>query len=43
MGLEVPHPGVGPARPSDDTTVHAYYQWVPFVLLLQVGWEAETV
>ena len=29
------HPGLGPE--GDSETVHAYYQWVPFVLFLQVG------
>lgn len=28
------HPGLGPE--TGEETVHAYYQWVPFVLFLQV-------
>ncbi|XP_026323628.1 innexin inx7-like [Hyposmocoma kahamanoa] len=31
----LPHPGVGPILDSDETLVHTYYQWVPFVLFLQ--------
>ena len=31
-----PHPGVGQAFEHDEKTYHAYYQWVPFVLFLQV-------
>lgn len=31
-----PHPGIGPVEPGDSVTVHSYYQWVPFVMFLQV-------
>lgn len=36
VGVQVPHPGVGPAEPDDELTFHSYYQWVPFVLFAQV-------
>lgn len=39
VGVDVPHPGVGPPvrgrGVEEEITVHAYYQWVPFVLFLQ--------
>ncbi|XP_042204653.1 innexin inx2-like [Homarus americanus] len=35
VGLEVPHPGVGPQQPGESITYHTYYQWVPFVLFVQ--------
>ena len=39
-GTEYAHAGVEPYIPSgphqSEKTVHAYYQWVPFVLFLQV-------
>jgi hypothetical protein len=31
----VPHPGIGPLNDDDPIKVHAYYQWVPFVLFFQ--------
>jgi len=31
----VAYPGVGPMEDGDDVTYHAYYQWVPIVLILQ--------
>ncbi|KAF2358623.1 Innexin [Trinorchestia longiramus] len=31
----LPYPGIGQALPDDDVTRHAYYQWVPFVLVFQ--------
>ncbi|XP_068235260.1 innexin inx2-like isoform X2 [Palaemon carinicauda] len=31
----IPHPGVGPMKRDDPVIHHAYYQWVPFVLLIQ--------
>ncbi|KAM3957043.1 innexin inx7-like [Aphomia sociella] len=31
----LPHPGVGPLANEDQTMIHRYYQWVPFVLFLQ--------
>ncbi|XP_076036518.1 innexin inx2-like [Oratosquilla oratoria] len=34
-GMVHPHPGVGPQGEDQDVVVHAYYQWVPFVLVLQ--------
>jgi len=34
-----PHAGVGQALEEDEKVYHAYYQWVPFVLFFQVGWE----
>lgn len=37
VGSQVPHPGVGPPKADDSITYHAYYQWVPFVLFMQVG------
>ncbi|ROT80333.1 innexin 3 [Penaeus vannamei] len=36
VGVQVPHPGVGPSEPDDELTFHTYYQWVPFVLFAQV-------
>lgn len=36
VGSEVPHPGVGPPEADDSITYHTYYQWVPFVLFVQV-------
>ncbi|XP_063600535.1 innexin inx2-like isoform X1 [Penaeus indicus] len=35
VGVQVPHPGVGPPEPDDELTFHSYYQWVPFVLFAQ--------
>jgi len=38
QGQHFPHQGVGPETPGDDgedKVVHAYYQWVPFMLFLQ--------
>ncbi len=37
VGTQVPHPGVGPPEEGDSITYHTYYQWVPFVLFVQVG------
>jgi len=35
-GVDRPHQGVGPETgDEDDRKVHAYYQWVPFMLFLQ--------
>lgn len=31
----LPHPGVGTLAPGDKVKHHAYYQWVPFVLVAQ--------
>ena len=46
IGYESAHRGVGnfvPGRgeenPGDDVTYQAYYQWVPFVLFFQVGFD----
>ena len=39
VGWDVSQVGVGPYNPAkdiDDIEVKAYYQWVPFVLFLQV-------
>ena len=36
VGREVPHPGVGPPEVGDTITYHSYYQWVPFILFVQV-------
>jgi hypothetical protein len=33
---EVAHPGVGPVEPGEEVVHHKYYQWVVFVLFLQV-------
>ncbi|KAA0201479.1 innexin [Hyalella azteca] len=30
-----PYPGVGLATPTEEITRHAYYQWVPFMLVFQ--------
>merc|ERR1712002_1432974 len=36
QGIDHPHQGVGPETNDEgDRVVHAYYQWVPFVLFLQ--------
>jgi len=36
QGEDFPHQGVGPETDDDgDRVVHAYYQWVPFMLFLQ--------
>jgi len=38
IGRDIASPGVGPYnydKKQDDITIHAYYQWVPFVLFLQ--------
>ena len=32
----MPYPGVGTEEKNDEKVYHAYYQWVPFVLFLQV-------
>ena len=38
IGADVVQPGVGNFNPaSDDVSFKAYYQWVPFVLFLQVS------
>ena len=38
IGHESAHQGVGAYNPkTDDVTHKAYYQWVPFVLFLQVN------
>ena len=37
LGFEAAQPGVGDYGPDDDVTYKAYYQWVPFVLFLQVS------
>lgn len=31
----LPHPGVGHMMPGDEIKRHAYYQWVPFLLVIQ--------
>lgn len=31
----IPHPGIGDIGPNEQVKHHAYYQWVPFVLLGQ--------
>ena len=36
MGWDVSQTGVGPYSHNEDIKVKAYYQWVPFVLFLQV-------
>ena len=37
IGYEAAHMGVGAYNPAkDEVTYKAYYQWVPFVLFLQV-------
>ena len=37
IGTEAAHKGVGAWNPTEDDVSHkAYYQWVPFVLFLQV-------
>merc|ERR1719508_634347 len=36
MGQDFPHQGIGPETDDEgDRVVHAYYQWVPFMLFLQ--------
>lgn len=35
LGDGAPYPGVGPGLEEDEIVYHAYYQWVPFVLVLQ--------
>ncbi|XP_071522205.1 innexin inx2-like [Panulirus ornatus] len=35
LGDGVSYPGVGPHEDEDEIVYHAYYQWVPFVLVLQ--------
>ncbi|XP_045616201.1 innexin inx2 [Procambarus clarkii] len=35
MGVDAPHPGVGPQQSEEPITFHTYYQWVPFVLFVQ--------
>ena len=38
IGSQVVQPGVGNFNPAtDDVSFKAYYQWVPFVLFLQVS------
>lgn len=32
---QIAHPGIGPAVKEDGIKRHAYYQWVPFMLLIQ--------
>ncbi|XP_076033170.1 innexin inx2-like [Oratosquilla oratoria] len=34
---ERPHPGVGPTNDESEQVRHAYYQWVPMVLVLQAA------
>lgn len=34
---EVPHPGVDKTEPGDSIVLHAYYQWVAFMLILQAA------
>ena len=36
VGWDVSQTGVGPYSHNEDIKVKAYYQWVPFVLFLQV-------
>ena len=31
-----PHPGIGPYGDNTPTKYHSYYQWVPYLLFLQV-------
>ncbi|KAK7079092.1 hypothetical protein SK128_007327 [Halocaridina rubra] len=35
IGVDVPHPGVGPYYGTEAVTYHGYYQWVPIVLFFQ--------
>nr|XP_045616203.1 innexin inx2-like isoform X2 [Procambarus clarkii] len=35
VGVDAPHPGVGPHKSEEAITFHTYYQWVPFVLFFQ--------
>ncbi|XP_046399473.1 innexin inx2 [Ischnura elegans] len=35
VGIEVPHPGVGPDGSGEELKYHKYYQWVCFVLFFQ--------
>jgi len=37
VGVDVPAQGVGPHKEADEVTYHSWYQWVPFVLVLQGG------
>ena len=34
-GAQGPHPGVGPHSRHLEPVYHAYYQWIPYLLLLQ--------
>ena len=36
QGVEVPHPGVAPPSQGEEVVYHKYYQWVCYVLFLQV-------
>ena len=36
QGVEVPHPGVAPPSQEEEVVYHKYYQWVCYVLFLQV-------
>ena len=39
VAKDQPHPGVAPIVPGEEVVHHKYYQWVVFVLFLQVkGW-----
>ncbi|KAK2706647.1 innexin inx2-like [Artemia franciscana] len=35
VGVDVPHPGIGPHTDKDEKKYHKYYQWVCFVLFFQ--------
>ena len=37
QGVEVPHPGVAPPSQGEEVVYHKYYQWVCYVLFLQVS------
>ena len=37
QGVEVPHPGVAPPGKGEEVVYHKYYQWVCYVLFLQVS------
>jgi len=34
-GAKGPHPGIGPHRDDLEPVYHAYYQWIPYLLLIQ--------